>query len=147
MVVLQTMGATLSFALSLVALTSFLLLKRVEYRRGRIFFPNVRAKLDAFIVETILHLHRSTVEKGAYHGRTLLVRGLHTLSLFMLFIIRTIESRLLTFIHFVKGKHEVKRTTSGVASPFLRNVLEHKRSGRKNGSRSRTTLPKSPEIS
>lgn len=116
----------LTLSVSIAGMVAILVLKRYEISTGALFFASVRPRLGGFFsrlsfatVRTIPLMARENRRRAAEMGGILLRYALAQAA-------RGVEYGLEKILHVVREKTAIERTP-GEASPFLREVSDHKR--------------------
>lgn len=119
------MWAAIPLAVAIVGMAMLVAFKALELRHGRIFFKDVRARLDARVERLFVSLKGDV----PHRGKLLIADVLHyfmvqTIGL-ALVTIRFVERRLARFVDMVKGRQKL-RGDNGTRSMYLRDVTNHR---------------------
>jgi hypothetical protein len=104
---------------------TLLSVKRYELRTNKVFFIQVRPGLGAFFSGALLWLEYVLPALAAYQARRLYALLRAWLRAGVAWVILATETLLERTLHVLRRKTEVPR--HGEASPFLREVAEHKK--------------------
>lgn len=113
---------TITLSVSILGLLAILLIKRYEIRSGRKFMSRVRPGVDSaavFIVEGV----PSLMHQGRHHALSAARQWAGAALMRAVFVF---ENGLERLLHKVREKTRAPREP-GEASPFLREVADHKR--------------------
>lgn len=118
------MGAVISFVTSVGLIALLFGLKRVEFSRGKRFFPGMRTSLDEFVYRVVVVFVRLLPKLAWRAFRQAIIHATDHVGSSLLLAVRAVEGRLHGFVRIVKGKKNVRMREP--TSSYFKDVSEHK---------------------
>ena len=119
-----TITAIITLSVGFLGATSLFWLKRLELKRGHMYFSSFRRRADGLVLNGVRVIRHHLPGESKKLSKKVVLYTVIYASATLLRGVRLIERRLVGFLNMIKGRGEVK--TNGTASMFLRNVSEHK---------------------
>jgi hypothetical protein len=99
------MDVTLIFFSALGALALLLAVKHWERKRGAVLAAGPREKLDTYVVNGLIKLENGVRNSIRYFVHRVIIRSVHTITLYALHVVRFLEQQLVAFITLIRGRH------------------------------------------
>lgn len=117
---------TVTLLVAVVGMSAVVALKRYELRSGRVFFSGARPRLSRFFGGVLIWIEGVLPATAARAARRVFVAGRSAARAAVVWSVLFVEHGLERTLHALRYKTSAP-ASSGEASPFLREVAEHKR--------------------